>query len=78
MPVLITRRKRSFLPIEASKAFPKNLWFFCNDSNDLDKNINRIIVDKSNYIVKSADERKKILSEYFSPVNNQNVSNLIN
>ncbi len=78
VPVLITRRKRSFIPIKASKAFPKNLWFFCNDSNDLDENINRIIVDKSNYIVKSADERKKILSEYFSSVNNQNVSNLIN
>ena len=77
VPVLITRRKRSFLPAKTSKAFPSNLWFFTNDSNDLEKNINRIIGDKTKYIVQNVEERKKLLTEYFSPINKENIINLL-
>jgi len=74
VPVLITRRKNSFLPTKIHKTFPDKLWFFSNDSYELEKNISRIMVDKTKYIVKSVDERKKLLSEYFYPTIKENIS----
>ena len=73
IPVLITRRKNSFLPTKMHKTFPYKLWFFSNDSYELEKNINRIMVDKAKYIVKSSEERKKLLSEYFYPTIKENI-----
>ncbi len=77
VPVLVTRRKNGFLPDKIYETFPKNLWFFSNDSEDLQKNISRIMVDKTKYIVKSVEERKKLLSEYFYPINQKNVSTFL-
>ena len=47
-PVIITRRKNSFLPNKIHETFPKNFWFFSNDHLQLEKNIHQIIIDKNN------------------------------
>ena len=73
-PVIITRRKNSFLPNKIHETFPKNFWFFSNDHLQLEKNIHQIIIDKNKYLSKNIDERKKLLFEYFYPVDKSNIS----
>ena len=51
--------------------------YFSNNSEDLQKNISRIMVDKTKYLVKSVEERKKLSSEYFYPIDKKNVSTFL-
>lgn len=77
VPVIITRRIFNFFPYKNYDKIRKELWFFCNDENEIELSIKKIVnnIKKKKY---SSNYNSYLAKNYFLKPNKKNVNKFVN